>query len=149
MTLRTIFLLAALLPAMGAIKNKAKVAECKAIFGALDTGIQSYRAEQAIGASLPPTSAASITPDAICPSASPAASAPAVHAVEIEYAGPAQEASPEAAEKRRAEAERAARQARRDSAISFASSFSGKWGDYDPEGMEGWEEEKGDEEDKK
>ena len=72
-----------------------------------------------------------------------------IRAVRILSVRPAQEASAEAAEKRRAGAERAARQARRDSAISFASSFSGKWGDYDPAGMEGWEEEKGDEEHKK
>jgi hypothetical protein len=25
-------------------------------------------------------------------------------------------------------------------AINFASSFSGKWGDYDPAGVEKWEE---------
>jgi len=65
-----------------------------------------------------------------------------IRAVRILAVSPAQEVGAEAAEKRRAEAERAARQAQRDSAISFASSFSGKWGDYDPAGMEGWEEEK-------
>ena len=25
----------------------------------------------------------------------------------------------------------------------FASSFSGKWGDYDPDGMDGWKEQDG------
>lgn len=37
---------------------------------------------------------------------------------------------------RQAEAE-----VQRRNAINFASSFSGKWGDYDPSGVEKWEEE--------
>jgi hypothetical protein len=36
---------------------------------------------------------------------------------------------------------KAVEEAERTNAILFASSFSGKWGDYDPEGMEHWEEE--------
>jgi hypothetical protein len=32
-------------------------------------------------------------------------------------------------------------QVERTSAMIFASSFSGKWGDYDPKGIENWEQE--------
>ena len=43
---------------------------------------------------------------------------------------------------RRAESIRKAEQASaRTSAMIFASSFSGKWGDYDPGGIEKWEDE--------
>jgi hypothetical protein len=31
--------------------------------------------------------------------------------------------------------------AQRTNAEIFASSFSGKWGDYDPQGMAGWSEQ--------
>lgn len=65
-----------------------------------------------------------------------------IYAVRILSARPGRgDAESDAAERRRAEAEDAARQAGRTSAIVFASSFSGKWGDYDPSGIEKWEEE--------
>lgn len=65
-----------------------------------------------------------------------------IYAVRILSVTPGQaDAESDAAERRRAEAEDAARQAGRTSAIVFASSFSGKWGDYDPSGIEKWEEE--------
>jgi hypothetical protein len=35
---------------------------------------------------------------------------------------------------------RARQHAERTNAILFASSFSGKWGDYDPEGMDNWDQ---------
>lgn len=66
-----------------------------------------------------------------------------IYAVRILSAKPGQGGTEkDAAERRRAEAEEAARQAGRTSAIVFASSFSGKWGDYDPSGIEKWEDEK-------
>ncbi len=49
-------LLAALLPAFAAVKKSAKVAQTTSYFTALDTGINSYRAEQPLGGSLPPSS---------------------------------------------------------------------------------------------
>ncbi len=49
-------LLAALLPAIGAVKNRAKIAATSANFGALNTGIESYRGEQSLGSGLPPSS---------------------------------------------------------------------------------------------
>lgn len=48
-------LLAALLPAMSAVRTNAKKAETQSIFTGLDTGIESYRAEQSLGSSLPPS----------------------------------------------------------------------------------------------
>ncbi len=36
---------------------------------------------------------------------------------------------------------RAVEQSDRTNAMIFASSFSGKWGDYDPQGIAGWEKE--------
>jgi hypothetical protein len=36
---------------------------------------------------------------------------------------------------------KAVEQSDRTSAMIFASSFSGKWGDYDPKGIEGWEKD--------
>ena len=46
----------------------------------------------------------------------------------------------EAVARRRAETLRqAVEQAQRTDAMIFASSFSGKWGDYDPKGIEQWE----------
>ena len=49
-------LLAALLPAFSSVKKSAKVAQTKSFLTALDTGISSYRAEQSLGGSLPPSS---------------------------------------------------------------------------------------------
>jgi hypothetical protein len=37
---------------------------------------------------------------------------------------------------------RAVEEAERTNAILFASSFTGKWGDYEPEGMDNWDSEK-------
>jgi hypothetical protein len=45
----------------------------------------------------------------------------------------------EMAARRQAEAQKVARQIQRANAINFASSFSGKWGDYDPDGIENWD----------
>jgi len=54
-------LLAALLPAFSSVKKSAKVAQTKSYFTALDTGINSYRAEQPLGGSLPPSASDSTT----------------------------------------------------------------------------------------
>jgi len=45
----------------------------------------------------------------------------------------------EATKQKDAVLRKAVEEAQRTDAIVFASSFSGKWGDYDPEGMEHWE----------
>ena len=44
------------------------------------------------------------------------------------------------AQEREAAVRKAVEEAQRTDAIVFASSFSGKWGDYDPQGMEHWKE---------
>lgn len=49
-------LLAALLPAFGTVRQKARYAQASAIFKGLDTGIISYQTESALGGSLPPSS---------------------------------------------------------------------------------------------
>lgn len=49
--------------------------------------------------------------------------------------------SPDASARREAAIRRAEAEIQRRNAISFASSFSGKWGDYDPDGIEKWEVE--------
>ena len=46
---------------------------------------------------------------------------------------------PDAAQQREAALRKAVEEAQRTDAIVFASSFSGKWGDYDPQGMEHWD----------
>jgi hypothetical protein len=57
--------------------------------------------------------------------------------VRIESVGPAQqEADKDAAARRQAVLDEARRKAERTNADMFASSFSGKWGDYDTEGMD-------------
>jgi len=43
------------------------------------------------------------------------------------------------AQQREAAIRKAVEEAQRTDAIVFASSFSGKWGDYNPEGMEHWD----------
>lgn len=43
-------------------------------------------------------------------------------------------------QQRQQAARKALQQVQRTNAILFASSFSGKWGDYDPEGIQHWEE---------
>jgi len=55
-------LLAALLPAFSAVKTQAKYAQANAQFKALDTGINAFRAEAALGGSLPPSSGDDPTP---------------------------------------------------------------------------------------
>ena len=49
-------------------------------------------------------------------------------------------ASQETATRRQERYRQAVEQADRTSAMIFASSFSGKWGDYDPQGIEKWEQ---------
>jgi hypothetical protein len=59
-----------------------------------------------------------------------------IYAVRIlEVSTSAEETGEEAAERRKEAALKAVRDAERDSAITFASSFSGKWGDYDPDSL--------------
>jgi len=48
-------LLGALLPAFAAVKRNAKIAQTQSIYQGLSTGIESFRAEQSLGASLPPS----------------------------------------------------------------------------------------------
>ncbi len=48
-------LLAALLPAFSVVRTKAKIAVTQGQFGALDTSINLYRAEKAMGGGLPPS----------------------------------------------------------------------------------------------
>ena len=55
-------LLAALLPAFSAVRGQAKLAQASAQFKALDTGINAFRAEAALGGSLPPSSSDDPTP---------------------------------------------------------------------------------------
>ena len=50
----------------------------------------------------------------------------------------------ESAQQREAAARKAIADVERTNAILFASSFSGKWGNYDPEGIEHWEDDKQD-----
>ena len=45
-----------------------------------------------------------------------------------------------AAARRQEAAQKAAQEVGRTNAMVFAASFSGKWGDYDPAGMEHWDE---------
>jgi hypothetical protein len=47
----------------------------------------------------------------------------------------------DAAERREAVMRKAMADVERTNAVIFASSFSGKWGDYDPSGMEHWQDE--------
>ncbi len=49
-------LLAALLPAFSAVRNQARYSQATAQFKALDAGIYAFRAEAALGGSLPPSS---------------------------------------------------------------------------------------------
>jgi hypothetical protein len=60
-----------------------------------------------------------------------------IRRVRVVSVGPAQrEADPEAAERQRAAVEEARRKAERTNADMFASSFSGKWGNYSTDEME-------------
>jgi hypothetical protein len=49
------------------------------------------------------------------------------------------EAAYEAASQREAEYRQALADFEKRNAATFAASFSGKWGDYDPDGVEKWE----------
>jgi hypothetical protein len=49
----------------------------------------------------------------------------------------------DAAARRQATLDKAVRQSDHTSAMMFASSFSGKWGDYDPQGIEEWNKTNG------
>ncbi|MBN2146826.1 MAG: GreA/GreB family elongation factor [Anaerolineales bacterium] len=64
-----------------------------------------------------------------------------IYAVRILHAAPVDSLDAEAARQRQAEAEKARRQVEHTSAVSFASSFSGKWGDYDPGAVGDWNED--------
>lgn len=64
-----------------------------------------------------------------------------VRSVRILSVRPALEPAPEDATERRQEALRkAVAAAEQTNAAIFAASFSGKWGDYDPEGVAKWEQ---------
>jgi hypothetical protein len=61
-------------------------------------------------------------------------------ALRILSAVPAPDIDPEeAARRRREEVARDERAIAQKNAAAFAASFSGKWGDYDPDGIEQWE----------
>ena len=65
-----------------------------------------------------------------------------VRSVRILTVRPALDPAPDDATERRQEAlKRAVAAAEQTNAAIFAASFSGKWGDYDPEGVAKWEEE--------
>lgn len=75
-----------------------------------------------------------------------------IHAIEVLSVSPSKNKPPiDAAEKRRAEFIKTTQEVQHTSAVVFASSFSGKWGDYDPDSLpkEGKEEENKDEGDAK
>ncbi|MBE2234019.1 MAG: hypothetical protein IAE85_11035 [Anaerolinea sp.] len=64
-----------------------------------------------------------------------------IRRVRIVRVSPSQVAAPADAQERRAAVlQKALSDAERTNAEIFASSFSGKWGDYDPTGMTGWSE---------
>lgn len=64
-----------------------------------------------------------------------------IRCVAIVQVTPAQSTAPSDAQDRRAAVlQKALSDAERTNAEIFASSFSGKWGDYDPQGMAGWNE---------
>lgn len=64
-----------------------------------------------------------------------------IRQLRIVSASPGQTVTGADAESRRASIlERARNDAERTNAQMFASSFSGKWGDYDPDGMDEWDE---------
>jgi len=64
-----------------------------------------------------------------------------IRRVRIVRVRPSQVAAPADAQERRAAVlQKALSDAERTNAEIFASSFSGKWGDYDPTGMAGWSE---------
>lgn len=63
-----------------------------------------------------------------------------LYALRILSITPAPEVDPDAsARRRREEVERDERAVAQKNAAAFAASFSGKWGDYDPDGVAKWE----------
>ncbi len=65
-----------------------------------------------------------------------------IRRVRILRVTPSQVVAPaDAKERREAVLQKALSDAERTNAEIFASSFSGKWGDYDPQGMAGWSHE--------
>lgn len=67
-----------------------------------------------------------------------------IRQIRIVSVGPGQSSQTGDAEARRAAVlKKALDDAERTNAQMFASSFSGKWGDYDPDGMDGWKEQDG------
>ncbi|HRJ41791.1 MAG: GreA/GreB family elongation factor [Caldilineaceae bacterium] len=64
-----------------------------------------------------------------------------IRQIRIVSVGPGQSSAGVDAETRRAEVlQKALDDAERTNAQMFASSYSGKWGDYDPDGVDGWDE---------
>jgi len=64
-----------------------------------------------------------------------------IHRVRIVRVTPSQTIAPaDAKERREAVLQKALSDAERTNAEIFASSFSGKWGDYDPQGIAAWNE---------
>lgn len=65
-----------------------------------------------------------------------------IRSVTIVRVTPSQSIAPsDARERREAVLQKALNDAERTNAEIFASSFSGKWGDYDPQGMAGWSDD--------
>lgn len=65
-----------------------------------------------------------------------------IRLVRIVSVAPSQIVAPaDAKERREAALQKALQDAERTNAEIFASSFSGKWGDYDPQGMAGWSDD--------
>ena len=48
-------LIGLLIPAIGVVQEKAKVAQTRAEFSALDTGLEIFRSEQSLGSEYPPS----------------------------------------------------------------------------------------------
>ena len=62
----------------------------------------------------------------------------AVHVLRVTWAD--EEAARLSAERRQAAQERTAREVAKTAAATFASTFEGKWGGYNPDGMEHWDQ---------
>lgn len=64
-----------------------------------------------------------------------------ITAVYIQSITPAELPGVQELQRRQESYRKAVRQVQRDNAITFASSMNSKWGDYDPSGIEHWDEE--------
>ena len=65
-----------------------------------------------------------------------------IRQIRVVSVGPGQSSQTEDTQARRAAVlKKALDDAERTNAQMFASSFSGKWGDYDPDGMDSWDEQ--------